>query len=345
MAKTDANKVLKDKLNNAPAVTAQGTVANQVHQYLERMKPEMARALPRHMTPERMARIALTCIRTNPVLLSCSIDSRCACVMEASQLGLEPGILGECHLVPYGREAKLIKGYQGLIKLVRQSGELISINADVIHANDEFSYVRGYEENLEHKPNFKDPGEVVGFYAYALLKDGGRQSTVMSKEQVDKIRARSRAKDNGPWVTDYEEMGKKTALRRLCKYLPMSVQAREAVEEDDRREFGPDPVEMNLGEVQEIKVQPPAPLPESPAVPQPEPVAEKAPSKPAKPQPSPDPLLAYELQQGQQAGWLLAELTPAQAKWLLTMDVSGQDRISAEDKEKLIEYVARFPDA
>lgn len=233
------------------------TVAQQVHEALDKLKPQLAVALPKHITADRLARIALTTIRTTPALMECSIESLLASIMQAAQLGLEPGLLGQCYLVPYWnskkgmKEAQFIIGYKGLLSLARRSGDIASIAAEAIYSNDTFKYRKGFEEVLEHEPNFKDRGELIAFYAYATTKDGGRYATVMTKQDIEKIRTRSKAKDNGPWVTDYEEMGKKTALRRLTKYLPMSVEISETVRKDEQLEFGNlqpgDEIQLNLG--------------------------------------------------------------------------------------------------
>lgn len=247
----------------APATERKLTVADQVQTYLSRpdVRAQIVAALPKHVTAERLARVALTTIRTNPLLLQCTLPSLLAGAMQAFQLGLELGIMGHAYLVPFKRnvapkgqppqfvyEATFIIGYKGLLDLARRSGNVVSIGADAIYSNDKFVYRRGYVEVLEHEPNYSDRGQLIGFYAYATTKDGGRFPTVMTVEDVDKIRARSKAKDNGPWVTDYEEMGKKTVLRRLCKTLPMSIEIARTILDDEKLEFDDaTSVSLNLG--------------------------------------------------------------------------------------------------
>lgn len=179
---------------------------------------EIRTALPKHLTAERLARIALTTIRTNPKLLECSLPSLLAAIMQSAQLGLEPGLLGHAYFVPFRNnktgqsEIQFIIGYKGLIDLARRSGDIVTIASGAIYANDKFHYKKGYDEVLEHEPNFQNRGELIGVYAYATTKDGGRYGDVMTLEEVNKIKARSKAKDFGPWVSDFEEMAKKPCL-------------------------------------------------------------------------------------------------------------------------------------
>src|SRR5690606_29938873 len=123
---------------------------DQIRQYLEKMKPQLAMALPKHITPDRMARIALTTIRTNPKLLECSVPSLLGAVMQAAQLGLEPGILGHCYIVPYGREATFIIGYRGMIDLARRSGNIKSTRARCVYTRSEERRAGRERKHLDH---------------------------------------------------------------------------------------------------------------------------------------------------------------------------------------------------
>lgn len=204
-------------------------------QLIERQKPEIARALPRHLNPDRMARIATTTLRQTPLLARCTPESFLGALMSAAQLGLEPGPLGEAYLVPFrdGRtgnyQVTFIPGYKGLIKLAWQSGQLADIWAEVVYANDEFDYTLGLERNITHKPAKGARGEPEYVYAVAKLKDGGTPFVVMAYEEVESIRSRSKASKNGPWVTDWAAMAKKTAVKQLSKWLPMSSEFATAV--------------------------------------------------------------------------------------------------------------------
>lgn len=210
-------------------------------EWLVKYQNEIKRALPRHMTPDRMARIALTELRRVPKLLDCNPKSFFGAVIQASQLGLEPGGgLGHAYLVPYGKECQLIIGYRGMIDLARRSGQIVSITARVVHAADDFKYSYGLDETLHHVPatGDVDPGQLVYVYAVARLKDGGVQFEVMSRADIDKIRKRSKSSGSGPWVTDYEAMAKKTVIRQIFKYLPVSVEQQRAIDLDDQAEQG-----------------------------------------------------------------------------------------------------------
>lgn len=244
---------------------------------LEQMKSEIARCLPKHLTPERMARIAMTELRKTPKLQECEPMSFIAAIMQASQLGLEPGILGSCYLIPFfnGKTGKMecqfMPGYRGFLDLARRSGQIISLVARSVYEKDEFSYEFGLKENITHKPALNDRGELIAVYAVALLKDGGHQFDIMSVNDIEKVRATSKSKDNGPWVTNFEEMAKKTVVRRLFKWLPCSVEMQKAVSLDEQQELGiqnikaaaseefdidfidAEPVEVNLMESQKSK--------------------------------------------------------------------------------------------
>jgi recombination protein RecT len=189
---------------------------------IEQMKPQMARALPKHMDPDRLARIALTVLRQTPQLSRCNPQSFLGALMTSAQLGLEPGPLGEAYFVPYGQEVTFIPGYRGLVKLAWQSGQMKSIAAHTVHEHDEFDYAYGLEPVLRHKPALTGRGDVIAVYAAAVLKDGGSAFVVLSKEDIEKIRTRSRASNNGPWKTDWDAMARKTAVRQLIRWLPLS---------------------------------------------------------------------------------------------------------------------------
>jgi len=215
-----------------------------IAQYLEQYKSQIASALPRHMTADRMARIVLTEVRKVPKLLKCNPASLFGAVVQASQLGLEPGsALGHCYLIPYGKDVNLIIGYQGMIDLARRSGQIVSIEARAVYGADEFSFEFGLHSDLIHKPAMAEPkerGGITHFYAVAKLQGGGVQWDVMSKFEVNEVRDGStgyksskRYGKESPWDTHYQQMGKKTVIRRLFKYLPVSVELRTAINIDE----------------------------------------------------------------------------------------------------------------
>jgi recombination protein RecT len=211
---------------------------------LEQMKGEIARCLPKHLSPERMARIAMTELRKNTKLSECDPMSFIAAIMQASQLGLEPGILGSCYLIPFfnsklGKyECTFMPGYRGFLDLARRSGQITSLIARAVYANDVFEYEFGLKENIIHKPCMDDRGALVAVYAVALLKDGGHQFEVMSKREIDLIKDKSQGKNGTPWTEYYDEMARKTVLRKLFKWLPCSVEMQKAVSLDELQEIG-----------------------------------------------------------------------------------------------------------
>lgn len=221
---------------------------------LEKFKGEIARALPRHINPDRMARIALTAFRMTPKLAECDPRSVFAAVIQSSQLGLEVGLMGEAHLVPFKGQCQLIPGYTGLMKLARQSGLVQDIYAHEVRVKDKFTLKLGMERSLDHEPltapggfpaSDEERGEVAGFYAVAVFKDGSRTFVAMSRKEVEKIRDGSRGyqsarqyKKESVWDTDFVAMGLKTVIRRLSKFLPKSPELATALAMDAVNEQG-----------------------------------------------------------------------------------------------------------
>jgi len=200
------------------------------------------RALPSHIDPGKMLQVVLTAITKQPKLLECKPATIAKAVLESSQLGLMPdGVLGHGYMVPYGTNCTFIPGYKGLIELARRSGKVDSIFARAVYEGDEFDYEYGLEPKLTHKDSRllgNEKGQLVAVYAVARLKDAEPAFDVMHKEDVEKNRKRSPASTSGPWVTDYDEMAKKTVLRRLCKYLPLSTEVTAAVTKMEYAERG-----------------------------------------------------------------------------------------------------------
>lgn len=216
--------------------------ANQpvILQYLDRFKDQIAVALPKHLTADRMARIVTTEVRKVPQLLQCDPKSLFGAVIQASQLGLEPGgALGHCYLIPFKRDVQLIIGYRGMIDLARRSGQIISIEARAVYEQDQFAYSFGLNPDLKHTPaEGGNKGKLTHVYAVARLKDGGLQWDVMPVAEIEEIRKQSKAGNSGPWKTHYDEMAKKTVIRRLFKYLPVSVEVQQAVGLDEQTDAG-----------------------------------------------------------------------------------------------------------
>jgi recombination protein RecT len=216
------------------------------------IKEQMALALPSHVTAERLARIALTEVRKNPKLLNCDQVSFMGAIMQCCQLGLEPGgALGHAYLIPFENRAKgiiecqFIVGYRGMIDLARRSGQIVSLSARVVHLGDQFRFCYGLNETIEHVPG-PDAGPMTHVYAVAKLKDGGQQFEVMTRADVEEIRNNSHGyksavkygKKDHPWMTNFEEMARKTVNRRLFKSLPVSIELSTAVSLDEQADRG-----------------------------------------------------------------------------------------------------------
>jgi len=222
------------------------------------IKQQMALALPRHVTADRLARIALTEVRKNPKLAQCDQTSFLGAIMQCAALGLEPGgALGHCYLIPFENrrqnrtEVQFIVGYRGMIDLARRSGQIVSLEARAVYAKDKFEVELGLDSRIVHKPDWdaEDRGDIMFVYAVAKLRDGGIQFDVMSRKEIERVRnassgysmAKRYAKDgkiNSPWETHFEEMAKKTVVRRLFKYLPVSIEIQRAVGLDEQAEVG-----------------------------------------------------------------------------------------------------------
>jgi recombination protein RecT len=220
------------------------------------MQAQIKAALPRHMTPERLARIVTTEIRKVPKLAECTPVSFFGAVIQCAQLGLEPGnALGHAYILPYDKsvktdtgwkkipEAQLIIGYRGMIDLARRSGQIVSLDARAVYEGDKFECRLGLDPHIEHEPDWNnpnrtDPAKLQFVYAVAKLKDGGIQFDVMSRAEIEGVRARSKAAEKGPWVTDFQPMALKTVVRRLFKFLPVSIEMQTAVGLDERAEAG-----------------------------------------------------------------------------------------------------------
>ncbi len=200
--------------------------------YMEKFKASIASILPKHITAERMARVAITALTKTPKLSMCTQESFINCMMTLSQLGLEPDGR-RAHLIPYGNVCTLIVDYKGLVELSYRSGEVSMIHADVVCENDTFSYDLG--EVKEHKIDFrKERGEMYAVYCIVSMKDGTKKCEVMSKADVELVRKSSKSGASGPWTEHYNEMAKKTVFKRCFKWLPIATEIKQAIEEDDK---------------------------------------------------------------------------------------------------------------
>jgi len=208
----------------ASAVASKDNGGPTLVQLIEQMKPQIQRALPKHMDADKLARIALTVLRQTPKLGQCTAESFLGALLTSAQLGLEPGPLGEAYLVPYGNVCTFIPGYKGLLKLAWQSNQMRTFQAHVVRDGDMFDYEFGLEPFLRHKPTRETPGKPTDIYAAATFLNGGSAFEVLSVPDVELIRKRSKTPNAGPWVSDWSEMAKKSVIKRLVKLLPLSTE-------------------------------------------------------------------------------------------------------------------------
>lgn len=217
--------------------------------YMEKHKKDFEMALPKHLNADRLMRLAVTEFRKNPAIRECSPESLLGAVMQAAQIGLEFDSLGSLYMVPFNnkkkdpetekeywvKEVQMQIGYKGMIELVRRTGQVTSIVAQEVYENDEFDFEYGLNENLYHKPTMgTDRGNLVCFYAYARFKDGGHAFHVMSVEQVNQVRDKfSKTAKFGPWKDHYESMAKKTVIKQLVKYMPISIEIQNSIVQDE----------------------------------------------------------------------------------------------------------------
>ena len=212
-----------------------------IKDYINAMSGEIAKALPQVMTPERFTRIALSAVSNTPKLGSCTPQSFLGAMMNAAQLGLEPNTpLGQAYLIPFENRKKGVTecqfqiGYKGLIDLAYRSGEVKMIDAQTVYENDEFEYELGMDPVLKHKPARTNRGNPIYFYATFKLTNGGQGFQVMSIEDVhDHAKKYSKTYNNGPWQTNFEEMAKKTVLKKLLKYAPLKTEFVKQVTSDE----------------------------------------------------------------------------------------------------------------
>lgn len=212
-----------------------------MQEYIKSMENEIAKALPSVITPERFTRIVLTAISVNPKLGECTPASFLGAMMTSAQMGLEVNTpLGQAYVLPYNNKGKLEAqfqlGYKGLIDLAYRSGEVEVIQAHVVYENDEFECEYGLTPKLTHKPADGDRGEAIKVYAVFKTKNGGFGFEVMSMEDARKHAEKySKAYGSGfsPWKTNFEEMAKKTVLKRVLKYAPLKSDFVRAAVQDE----------------------------------------------------------------------------------------------------------------
>ncbi len=235
------------------------TRAGALDQAVDGYSNEITSLLPKHVDFHRMKQLFILSVKQAPKLLDCDPGSLMKSLFTAASMGLEPDpYFGQVYLLPYGKNVQVIPGYKGLLKLVRNSGEITSITAEAVKENDEFEYDLASGTRPKHRPVLKNRGETIAFYCIANFRDGGFHFELMTREDVDRIRDRSAAAKAGkstPWATDYDEMGKKTVIRRAVKRLPISLtrEVRVAIASDDAAFQGRTiDIDQSTGEVMNI---------------------------------------------------------------------------------------------
>lgn len=221
--------------NNGTTMIKKENKSKTIFDVIQAGAKQFATALPKHINSDRFVRIAITTIRQNPKLAQCNQESLLGALMVSAQLGLEPGVLGQCYLIPYGRECQFQIGYKGMIELLRRSGQLKDIYAYSVYENDEFEMTYGLDRDLKHKPNLQNKGNFIGCYCVAVLKDDARAFEYMTKEEIEAHGKKfSKTYGNGPWKTDFEAMAHKTVVKKMLKWLPLSVEFLEMANKDEK---------------------------------------------------------------------------------------------------------------
>jgi len=237
------------------------TKSMSIADMVKALEPEIKRALPSVLTPERFTRMALSAINNTPKLTECTPMSFIAALMNAAQLGLEPNTpLGQAYLIPYKNkgilETQFQIGYKGLLELAYRNERMQSIEAHTIYENDDFYYELGLNPQLRHIPEWNERGEIRGFYAVFKLDNGGYRFEVMSRYDIDQYASRySRAfsSEYSPWRSNYEAMAKKTVIKQLLKYAPMKSDFQKAMSMDEsiKTELAIDMSEVKNQELQQ----------------------------------------------------------------------------------------------
>lgn len=253
-------------MKNAISKAAETKVATRkpksMKDYVQSMQGEIAKALPSVITAERFTRITLSALSSNRKLMECSPQSFMGAMMTAAQLGVEPNTpLGQAYLIPYRNhgnlECQFQLGYKGLIDLAYRSGEVSTISAHTVYENDEFEYELGLNPKLRHVPATTNRGVPTMFYAVFNLKDGGYGFEVMSVEDAHAHAQRfSKSANNGPWKTNFEEMAKKTVLKKALKYAPLKSDfAREVAADGGIKNYDDDTADILDAESEPIEAE------------------------------------------------------------------------------------------
>lgn len=235
------------------------TKSMSIADLIKAMQPEIRKALPEVITVERFTRMALSALNTTPKLKECTQMSFLSALMNAAQLGLEPNTpLGQAYLIPFKNkgvlECQFQIGYKGLIDLSYRNPLVQTIQAQAVYENDEFEYELGLDSKLVHRPVLHDRGEVILFYGFFKLTNGGFGFEVMSREDIDayaKEYSKSFDTSFSPWKSNYIGMAKKTVIKQALKYAPIKADFRRALSTDETVK---NELSVDMGEVQDGSV-------------------------------------------------------------------------------------------
>lgn len=235
-------------------------------------KHELSLVLPKNMSVDKFTRLVLSEVVKNPKLNKCDPREFMLSVSTVAQLGLEVGAsLGHAYILPYENKKKnkiepqVIIGYRGMIDLARRSGQIVSIEARAVFEKDKFEVEFGLNSKLVHVPNFEleNRGEIKFVYAVANLVGGGVQFEVLGLPQIQKAKPKY---GSNIWDSNFEEMAKKTAIRRLFKMLPISTEMSRAISIDDAADADISQINIidnecelvdeDTGEIQKISIKP-----------------------------------------------------------------------------------------
>lgn len=265
--------IKQELANKAGKQEVKITKSMSIADMIKALEPEIKKALPSVITPERFTRMALSALNTTPKLAECTQMSFLAALMNAAQLGLEPNTpLGQAYLIPYNNKGKMECqfqiGYKGIIDLVYRNEQVQSIQAQCVYTNDAFEYELGLNAKLMHKPALKDRGELLLVYALFKLENNGYAFEVMSKEDIDTHAikySKGFSSSYSPWRTNFEEMAKKTVIKKVLKYAPLKTDFLRAMETDetiktelsvDMSEIKGEPIDTEYKEISEDQTNP-----------------------------------------------------------------------------------------
>jgi len=239
--------------------------SQQIGDLLNIYKAQISQAVPKHVTPERIIQLCTTVIARTPKIKDCELATTIGAVMQASILGLDvTPQFGQCFFIPRknGKTGKIdctfLVGYKGYLQLMRRSGEVSTVFAHAVRENDFFEYELGLEPTLKHRPAEASRGEMTHAYAVLKFKDGGYIFEVLNRAEVMKAKARSQAGSSkySPWNTEDEEsMWRKTAIRRLSNYAPLSAEFISATVADGVK-LTPAMFDQQTKQVDPMKIEP-----------------------------------------------------------------------------------------